>query len=504
MASKKTSRKSRKPEGAAGNDLAIPLSGGLPGKADDATLLRLFSLPTILARPTYLATSTWLEHVPFAFWLMEAQAPRLFVELGTRWGVSYFAFCQAAERMGLDLRAFAIDTWDGDPEAGFQGSDVFEKISEHNNALYSEFSRLVRSGFDAAREHFEDGTIDLLHVDGCHDYTAARDGFEGWLPKLSERAIVVLHDSNVREGGVGVHRLVGELRTRYPVFEFTHGQGLAVIGVGERQNASFERLFASEGDPVARKAIHATFSRLGRACADSQMARHNAEARRIAEAEADRLARRVAELEAMFGAQVPTTVLRLSAPLPEDVPGTGAEDGTLQREGPAASAPGSRTPDVSAPDALQLREIDRLRTEGEALRAQIATLRGDLHDRYEEIAALSRIVMSLQEGEASSQGGLELVHREAQAAEQEMKRAQRELAEAEERARASEINRQAVLAENDQIKAALAKAREDVATLSQQAQYWQFENEALRKSTSWRISAPLRAASQAIHRPKKE
>ncbi|WP_088626286.1 class I SAM-dependent methyltransferase [Oceanicola sp. 22II-s10i] len=602
MAKKNDKKKSSKsPEKTTA--LSASLSGALPGRASDTTLFSLFSLPTILTRPTYLAKSAWLEHVPFAFWLMEAQAPRIFVELGTHWGVSYFAFCQAAERMGLDLRAFAVDTWEGDEHAGFYGPEVFEKVSEHNNALYSEFSRLVRSGFDEAREHFEDDSIDLLHIDGCHDYDAVKGDFEGWLPKLSDRAIVVLHDSNVRERGFGVHRLVRELRARYPVFEFTHGHGLAVIGVGAQRNASFERLFATEDDPVARKAIHATFSRLGRACADSQMARHNAEERRAAEAEAEWLARRVGELEAVLGDRAPAVQVSATAPARIAAPDSGAEAelraeiarlsaALAQSEDrlaatsaeTAATPPDPAVPDADyehlraesrdeinrlsealiaaqdaeraaleklealrdagpvpaphdpAPETFRAREIDRLTTEAEQFRARIAELQGDLHDRHEEISALSRIVMTLQDNEASSEARVNQAQRDAraaeQAAEQAVEQARRDLAEmigrsktaqeketelrralteAEDQREISETRRQdlandleTIRAENTQIRAALAKAREDVSTLTQKAQYWEFENEALRKSTSWRLSAPLRAASQAIRRPKKD
>lgn len=490
MAPKKTSTPSTSASaaGPTGNDLEISRPAALPEQADEATLLRLFNLPTILARPTYLATSAWLEHVPFAFWLMEAQAPRLFVELGTHWGVSYFAFCQAAERLGLDVQAFAVDTWEGDEQSGFYGPQVFEKISDHNNALYSEFSRLVRSDFDTAREHFEDGSIDLLHIDGRHDYETVRSDFEAWLPKLSNRAVVVLHDSNMRERGFGVHRLVRELRERYPVFEFTHGHGLAVVGVGERQNASFERLFETGADPAARKAIQATFSRLGRACADSQLARFNAEARRVAEGRAEWLAQRVETLEALLDGRAPSPPPLQAEP--------GAE--------PAAPVSSDAAPaETAALDPQRDRDQeteDRLLTENEALRARVTGLQGDLHDRNQEIAALSRMVMKMQEDEASVQARIELAQREARSAERAVEQARLELAEALEQAG----RQQEADTEREELRAALAKAREDVAILTQQAQYFQFENEAIRKSTSWKLSAPLRVASQAVRRPRKD
>src|ERR1700758_1377347 len=44
--------------------------------------------------PDYICPSAWIEHAPFAFWVCETLRPRCFVELGTQFGYSYFAFCQ--------------------------------------------------------------------------------------------------------------------------------------------------------------------------------------------------------------------------------------------------------------------------------------------------------------------------------------------------------------------------------------------------------------------------
>ena len=101
--------------------------------------------------PNFLVEgSAWLEHAPFAFWLMEAHRPRSVVELGTHGGYSYFAMCQAVKALGLDTRCYAVDHWKGDEHAGFYGEEVFARVESHNNDHYAAFSRLVRSTFDEA------------------------------------------------------------------------------------------------------------------------------------------------------------------------------------------------------------------------------------------------------------------------------------------------------------------------------------------------------------------
>jgi hypothetical protein len=238
-----------------------------------------------IMRPIYLARSAWLEHIPFAFWVTQKQRPRTVVELGTHYGASYFAFCQAIEHLSLDTRCYAVDTWKGDEHAGFYGEEVFRAVKAHNDQLYSRFSSLVRSTFDQAQEYFPDHSIDLLHIDGLHTFESVQHDFETWLPKLSERAIVMLHDTNVRERGFGVSRFLQSLRKDYPVFEFDHGHGLAVVAVGSTIQPGMQGLFEPRSKDSTRRDLAEFFARLGRACADAYTVRARDDARRTSDVE---------------------------------------------------------------------------------------------------------------------------------------------------------------------------------------------------------------------------
>ncbi|WP_429147719.1 class I SAM-dependent methyltransferase [Aeromonas rivipollensis] len=220
-------------------------------------------------RPTYIAQSAWLEHIPFAFWLVESLRPRKIVELGTHYGSSYFSFCQAVTKLDLETLCFAVDTWGGDEHAGLYGEEVYGQVSEYNQQHYSSFSTLIRSTFDQALAHFPQGSIDLLHIDGLHTLDAVRHDFESWLPKLSDRAVVIMHDTNVRERGFGVFQLLDELKQQYPHFEFAHGHGLGVIGVGSEQTPEMKNLYDLFANARATKQVQDIFSRLGKACGDS-------------------------------------------------------------------------------------------------------------------------------------------------------------------------------------------------------------------------------------------
>ncbi|NNC43750.1 MAG: glycosyltransferase [Acidimicrobiia bacterium] len=186
--------------------------------------------------------SAWNEHIPFAGWVIEATRPRIFVELGTHAGVSYFSFCESVARLGLATECFAVDTWQGDEHAGFYDEDIYQSVQRTNSEYFESFSTLLRKTFDEAVDGFADASIDLLHIDGLHTYEAVKHDFDTWLPKLSDRAVVLLHDTQERKGDFGVYVLMEELATEYPTFEFTHGHGLGVIGVGVALPAALSEL----------------------------------------------------------------------------------------------------------------------------------------------------------------------------------------------------------------------------------------------------------------------
>ena len=98
--------------------------------------------------PNYIIESAWLEHAPFAFWLMDVHRPRTVVELGTHRGFSYLCFCQAIERLGLNSTAFAVNTWKDSESSRFSGEDIFQRLAFYHRR-YS-FSKLLRSEFDEA------------------------------------------------------------------------------------------------------------------------------------------------------------------------------------------------------------------------------------------------------------------------------------------------------------------------------------------------------------------
>ncbi|BDG71762.1 class I SAM-dependent methyltransferase [Roseomonas fluvialis] len=257
--------------------------------------------------------SAWWGHVPFAAWLVGAARPRSIVELGSFAGVSYFAFCQAVIAEGVDCRCHAVDTWQGDAHAGQYDDSIHDDFKRHHDANYAAISTMHRCTFDEALARFPNGSVDILHIDGLHTYEAVRHDFESWLPKLSDRGVVLFHDANERMADFGVWRFWEEVSARWPGFLFLHSHGLGVLCVGAQAPEAVRALCGA--DPERIHLLRERFGTIGDrwyAQAQWDVTRQALEAHRAALAP-ERAARVAAEQRAE--AIERSTSWRLTAPL---------------------------------------------------------------------------------------------------------------------------------------------------------------------------------------------
>ena len=211
---------------------------------------------------TVQSPNAWVGHLHFAAWIIREISPKTFVELGSHNGNSYFSFCQSVMKGGTSTKCYGIDSWKGDVHAGLYGEEIFTEVNEYNQKNYAEFSTLMRMFFDDAVDKFEDESIDLLHIDGLHTYEAVLHDFETWLPKLSPGAVVMFHDTNVREKNFGVYKLWEELQSQYPNnIEFKHSHGLGVL---QLETAEYDKqLDWLQSDSPSQKLLLNYFSSLG-------------------------------------------------------------------------------------------------------------------------------------------------------------------------------------------------------------------------------------------------
>ncbi|MFR2257447.1 MAG: class I SAM-dependent methyltransferase [Clostridium sp.] len=187
-----------------------------------------------------LKYSPWSGHRLFGYDLIANLKPNVVVELGSFYGCSMFAFAQAVKDLKLDTVLYGVDLW-----------ETFDKFTEqdYKEDIYGAFLRvketcfgqqhvkMMKMTFDQAAECFEEGSIDVLHIDGSHFYEDVKHDFEIWSPKLKKNSIVLFHDigDEIINGGImGSHTYWNELKEQYPWnMQFDFSCGLGVLFMSE-------------------------------------------------------------------------------------------------------------------------------------------------------------------------------------------------------------------------------------------------------------------------------
>lgn len=223
-----------------------------------------------LKYPCYVPTTTrWLRLGPFAMWLIGAARPKTLVELGIHSGYSYFCFCQAVQELALPTKCFAIGSWQSGEHSAIHGDNVLTP-AEFINKRYASFSTLLRKRSVDALCDFEDHSIDLLHIDGRHSYCDAKGEFEKWVPKLSNRAIVLFHDTEVHEKSFDVWKFWNEISSSHPTLNLPFERGLGVLFWGSERTDNIEELLDLLQIPTGSDAVKGLFQSFGEAHALSQ------------------------------------------------------------------------------------------------------------------------------------------------------------------------------------------------------------------------------------------
>jgi hypothetical protein len=98
--------------------------------------------------------------------------------------------------------------------------------------------------------------VDLLHIDGTHTLEAVSNDYHTWLPKLSDRGVVLFHDTNATIETVGpgakefgVKAFFESIKTGYPHIEFKHCFGLGVLVVGKNAPKAVLDMVEDASDP---------------------------------------------------------------------------------------------------------------------------------------------------------------------------------------------------------------------------------------------------------------
>lgn len=104
-----------------------------------------------------------------------------------------------------DLSLYAVDTWEyaaDDPHFGEARTvDIFATFQQNLALLgHTGTVRILRGDSAAMAEHFADGTVDLLFLDGDHSHAGVKRDLLAWMPKMAPTGVFFGHDYTWFEG----------------------------------------------------------------------------------------------------------------------------------------------------------------------------------------------------------------------------------------------------------------------------------------------------------------
>ena len=119
------------------------------------------------------------------------------VEVGTYEG----AFAEVLlSRLALD-KLVCVDPWAGTGMSHeWDGDALYADVGARLSRRFGARTELLRMTSEAAAPLFTDGSLDLVYIDGLHDYASVVADIGWWMPKVAVGGILGGHDFVCRRG----------------------------------------------------------------------------------------------------------------------------------------------------------------------------------------------------------------------------------------------------------------------------------------------------------------
>ncbi|MBI4252670.1 class I SAM-dependent methyltransferase [Candidatus Uhrbacteria bacterium] len=201
-----------------------------------------FSTPRRLTEDT-----SWHIHIPLAFYLVQQLRPKVIVELGVGAGDSYGAWCQAVTELEIFATCYGFNITSNCKHGRNINESKFEELVSYHDQLYGKFSKLNHTTAHGALSYFDDGAIDLLHINGLNVDEFLNCDFDLWLRKMSKNGIILIHGINVKNQNICFSKFSAHLRKNFPYIEFPHGFGLGIAAINQFAPAAIKCFFNKNG-----------------------------------------------------------------------------------------------------------------------------------------------------------------------------------------------------------------------------------------------------------------
>ena len=157
------------------------------------------------------------SHRQFVEWLINRIKPEVTVELGVDYGYSSFlmSLCQENPVYGIDCFDVSVH--------GPREDDDYQFVMSVKEKLGLDNLKIIKGYFDEVAKEWNK-EIDLLHIDGLHDYANCKNDCDTWAPLIKEDGVILFHDTISNPTGVG--HFFSQLEV--PKINFTNSFGLGV------------------------------------------------------------------------------------------------------------------------------------------------------------------------------------------------------------------------------------------------------------------------------------
>lgn len=208
-------------------------------------------------KPRFLTDALVSGHLPLLYWVTSVLRPRRVCVLGADNGVAHFAFCQALERLGVDAMCESFGFW---PEAG----TVPAALVKHQDMLYDCLSKLMPYPTpNAAIEAMSAGNIDLLFCDLTALPSLDNITLQLLLPLLSDHGVLILHGLEGLQGAEALTQSLSAHLVSGGYVNFPADGGLLLISAHSDLPLPLKSLLEASADGMLRRDIEQVFRRCG-------------------------------------------------------------------------------------------------------------------------------------------------------------------------------------------------------------------------------------------------
>lgn len=164
----------------------------------------------------------WNSYLPlYKKWVEEAKDGCKWIEVGVFLGKTLIETALYAKTLKKNITFYAVDTWLGsENEVEHQkfvndigGPDRFYEAFLYNIKKYNvqDIIKPIRGLSVEVSEQFEDKSLDIVYLDGAHDYHSVVEDIQYWALKVKDYGILAGHDIHSE----GVQKAINELLDEY-------------------------------------------------------------------------------------------------------------------------------------------------------------------------------------------------------------------------------------------------------------------------------------------------